>query len=812
MNFFKRWRMASAADRARIVLRLFMRLVALGVLLVVLGIIAFAGLIAYYGRDLPDVTRLRDYHANQTTRVVDRDGQVIGEIFTERRTMIPTTEIPNVMVVSMLAAEDANFYAHRGLDYRGIARAIIRDVLSGRAAQGASTITQQVVKVLLLSSERSVSRKIRELVLARRIETTLSKEEILALYLNVVNFGDGRYGIEEASQYYFGKHARDLTLAEASLLAGLPQSPTRLNPFHDLEAAERRQRYVLGQLESKLETHFRNHITAADIQRARDTPIVLADPHRTRSNAPEIMEMVRRDLRRIVGDEAFRAGGFRIETTIDLDFTEAIRQALRAHLEKIDQRQGFRGPLALPRPNRRTGQVVPLPDIPSLRSGRSYPAEVTGTDDAEGRIDLDVGGHRAYARIRDLGRYNPGNMTASVFAPRGARVQVSIDVVGEADVPSRARLELGPEGAVVVVDPRTRGIVALIGGSSASSGLNRATQAHRQPGSTFKPFVYAAALRSRRFTPASLVTPEDIAADSLTVRVPDANELTTPIRLRPALASSLNPVSMHLFLALGAQPVIELAHAAGITSTLDPNPSLALGASEVYPLELVNAYATFASGGRFEESFYIAKITGPDGREIRLPARAAPRQVLEPAEAYLITSLMRSVVEQGTAVAARTLRRPLAGKTGTSNEARDTWFVGFSPTTVVGVWVGFDDRRPLGRGEEGAKSALPVFIEAIRAIEGDSRPAAFTLPPGIEIARIDPRTGLLAPPSMTDGIEEQFLAGTAPTAMTEIAPPDAGVPLAPVPVVPAPAPVAPAVPPPAAPVAPPSEIPSAPAP
>lgn len=775
------WRTASGPERLRIVGRILLRLVALGVAGVVVGIIAFAGLIAYYGRDLPDVTRLRDYHANQTTRVVDRHGELVGEIFTERRTMIPATEIPNVMVVSVLAAEDANFYAHRGLDYRGIARAILRDIISGRAAQGASTITQQVVKVLLLTPERSLSRKIRELVLARRIEQTLSKEEILALYLNVINFGDGRYGVEEASQYYFGKHARDLSLAEASMLAGLPQSPTRLNPFHDLEAAERRQRYVLGQLEAKLDSHFRNHLTLEDIQRARDTPIVLADPHRTRSNAPEIMELVRRDLRRIVGEDAFRRGGYRVETTIDLDVTEETREALRAHLERIDQRQGFRGPLPLPRPGRRTGTVTPLPAIPSLRIGRSYLAEVTGTDDTEGRIDLDVGGHRAYARMRDSVRYNPGDMAASAFAPRGARVHVSIDVLGEGDNPSRARLELGPEGAVVVIDPRTHGILAMIGGSAASAGLNRATQAHRQPGSTFKPFVYAAALRSRRFTPASLVTPEDIAADSLTVRVPDADELTAPVALRSALARSLNPVSMHLFLALGPQPVIELAHAAGIQSELDPNPSLSLGTSEVYPLELVNSYATLAAGGRYEEPFYIAKIVGPDGREVRLPARAAGRQALEPAEAYLITSLMRSVVEQGTAVSARTLRRPVAGKTGTSNEARDTWFVGFTPTTVAGVWVGFDDRRPLGRGEEGARSALPVFIETIRLVEGDSRPAAFALPPGIDIARIDPRTGLLAPPSMPDGLEEQFLSGTAPTEMTAVAPPDAGVPVAPEP-------------------------------
>jgi penicillin-binding protein 1A len=756
------------------------RLFWLGVFGAIAAVLSFAGLIAYYGRDLPDVEHLRDYRPAQTTRVLDRNGRLIGEIFTERRTVISSADIPNVMVVSMLAAEDANFYAHRGLDYRGIARAILRDIATGRAAQGASTITQQIVKVLLLNSERTLARKVRELVLARRIEQTMTKEEILALYLNVINFGDGRYGVEEAAQYYFGKHARDMTLAEASLLAGLPQSPTRHNPFHNLESAQRRQRYVLGQLEAKLETHFSNHITLEDIRVARDTTITLADPHRSRSAAPEIMDMVRRDLRAMVGEEAFRRGGFRVETSIDLELTEKSREALRLQLERIDTRQGYRGPLQLPRPTRRNTPVRPLPELPSLRTGRSYPAEVTGTDDAEGRIDLDVGGHRAYARMRDLARANPESLTASAFAPRGARVQVSLDAIGEADTPSRARLEMGPEGAVVVIDPRTRGIRVLIGGSTTSVGFNRATQGHRQPGSTFKAFVYAAAIRSRRFTAASLITPEEIAADSLITRVPDVDDVAEPVRLRRALARSLNPVAIHLFLTLGAEPIIALARDAGISSPLDPNPALALGASEVTPLELVNAYTTFAAGGRFETAHYLERILGPDGRPIALPGRRESRQVLQPAEAYMVTSLLRSVVEEGTATTAQNLHRPTVGKTGTSNEARDTWFVGYTAQTVAGVWVGFDDHRPLGRREEGARSALPVFIDVVRTAEGDRGAAGFPLPVGIDLARIDPRTGLLAPAEMVDAIDEQFLAGTAPTTYAEIAPVvvpvDAGVP------------------------------------
>ncbi len=773
---------------ARRLLRVAFRLLGLAVTLLAMAVLGFAGLIAYYGRDLPDVERLREFRPPQTTRVLDREGRTIGEVFVERRTVIPSSEIPNVMVISLLAAEDANFYAHRGLDYRGIARAILRDIAAGRPAQGASTITQQVVKVLLLTPERTLARKIRELVLARRIEQTLSKEEILALYLNVVNFGDGRYGVEEAAQYYFGKHARDLTLAEASLLAGLPQAPTRLNPFDNLEGALRRQRYVLGQLEAKLETHFSNHISRDDIRTARDTAIVLTEQQRSRSDAPEVMEMVRRELRQLVGEEAYRRGGFRIETTIDLQLTRTAREAMRRQLERIDQRQGLRGPLAAPRPNRRGQLPGPLPRIETLRTGRSYDAEVTGTDDAEGRIDLDVGGHRAYARLRDAERWNPQGLQASAFVARGARVRVSLDALGSGDTPSRARLELGPESAAVVMDPRTREVLVLLGGSTTTAGFNRATQGLRQPGSTFKPFVYAAALRSGRFTPATLITPADIAEDTLVTRVPDVAQVAEPMRLRTALARSVNPVAIHLLLDVGADPVITLARDAGISTPLDPNPALALGASDVHPLELVNAYATFASGGRYEAPRFIRRIVGPDGRVVPLRPEPPARQVMTPAEAFMITSLMRSVVEEGTATAARTLRRPLAGKTGTSNEARDTWFVGFSAQTVAGVWVGFDDRRPLGRGEEGARSALPLWIDLIRSVEGERAPVGFPLPPGVDIVRIDPLSGLLAAPDAPDGIEEYFLSGTAPTTYPEPPVLDAGVPLELPPVVPLPPP------------------------
>ena len=401
------------------------------IVLAVVGTLGFAAIAAvfwYFDHDLPPVSALRDYRPPQTTRVLDRNGALVGEIFQERRTVVPNEEIPRFVVLSVLAAEDADFYVHEGLDYRGIARAILRDILTRRAAQGASTITQQVVKLMLLSPERTLARKVRELILARRLEQELTKDEILHLYLNHINFGHGRYGVEEAARYYFGKHARELTLAEASLLAGVPQSPARLNPFRNPEAARRRQLYVLGQLEAKRADYWPD-LTAEQITAARATELTFADPNAERTAAPEVMEIARAFLREHVGIEAARRGGYTVHTTIDLALERATREAVQKGLEDLDARNGYRGPL-----RRRTTRRE-LPAIATLRSGQSYPAEITSTDDATGRIYLDVGGHRAYLAIADVDRANPQHLLPSQFAEQGARTTVSILTLGDEEVP-----------------------------------------------------------------------------------------------------------------------------------------------------------------------------------------------------------------------------------------------------------------------------------------------------------------------------------------------------------------------------------------
>lgn len=761
---------------------------------VLLGALGVVGLIAYYGRDLPDVRSLRDVHEPQTTRVVDREGVVLGEIFTERRTVVALDRVPRVLVLSVLAAEDADFYRHEGFDYLGLFRAVARGVLSGGHFRGTSTITQQLVKNMLLTNERSFERKIRELILAWRVEQEFTKDEILALYLNHINFGHGRYGVQEAARFYFAKDVSELTLAEASLLAGIPQSPTHLSPRTHPEAARRRQSFVLDQLEDKREEYWPD-LGVEAIQEARAHAVTIAPPPETSQVAPEVVEMARRLLAQQVGDEAMRQGGFTVHTTIDADLQRSARTALQEGLHAYDTRHDLEPPLRRTR-LRRGERPRPQPRVASLQIGRTYDAMITERDDETGTLGLDIGGLPGTARIEDLARFNPEGLPPSRFAEEGARVRVSILSVSEDDVPddgipalARARIELGPQGTVILIEPRSRDVLALLGGHDAEPGFNRAVQALRQPGSTFKPIVYGLALQTRRFTASSIVLDAPGVYGTWQPRNFEGDEYRGEIRLREALAISSNAVAARLMDDLGPPAVLDFAARLGFaslgeppTATDAPDPvdagtspaandadmALALGAREVRPIELANAYATFANGGRWLPWRIVARIEGPGGRDVPLPARDAPRDVMTPAEAYVLTSVLTSVVAAGgTGRNASQLGRPVAAKTGTSNDARDVWFAGFTPELVGVVWVGFDDHRSLGARETGGRTALPIWVSAMRAALADRPAGIFAAPSGVISARIDPHTGLLAYEGQPDAIDEVFLDGTVPT---EIAP------------------------------------------
>jgi len=690
---------------------------------------------------------------------LDRNGDAIGEVFSERRTVVSMEEIPRHLVLCVLAAEDADFYQHEGLDYPGMARALIRDLAEGRAAQGASTITQQVVKLLLLTPERTIARKVRELILGRRLEQELTKDEILHLYLNHINFGHARYGVQEAARFYFGKDVSELTLAEASLIAGVPQAPARLSPRTHIEAARRRQAYVLGQLEAKRDRYWPD-LSLEEIEEARAAEPELVPRETLAEAAPEIQRIVREQLRELVGPEDYRRGGFTVHTTLDATLQRQARQSLRDGLLAIDERHNYRGPLR----SRRGAS----PATETLREGRRYVGTVTGTDDESRTIVFDIGGHEAVVDRDDSERYDPDGLAASRFAPVGSTARLMVTGTGRGR--AEARFDLGPQGAVIVIDPRSRDVLAMAGGYEATHGFDRATQASRQPGSTFKPLVYAVGIRSQMFTPSTVMIDAPAVYDQWMPQNYEQWRHEGPVPLRTALARSINVVAVRAMEEVGPSEVVRFAHQLGIESELDESLSLALGSSEVRPIEMVNAYATFAAGGRWRAPRFIDRVVGPDGEEIPLPAEQQPRDVMTPAEAYVVTHMMQSVVTEGTGRRARSLGRPAAGKTGTSNEARDAWFVGYTANVVAGVWVGFDDNRPLGRREGGSRSALPIWIDVIEAAEGDGRVLDFARPSGVVTRLIDPETGLLAYEGMPGSREDVFLDGTEPT--EAVRPPD----------------------------------------
>lgn len=750
---------ASAPGEGRRVLCVLWRFFAWALLIVTvcaaLAALAVVLIIRHYESGLPDVEQLRQgYRPPQVTRVLARDGTPLASLFTERRTVIAIADLPPHVKLSFLAAEDASFYEHQGLDYFGLLRAVAANLRAGRKVQGGSTITQQVVKNILLDSRRSYSRKIRETILARRLEQSLQKDEILGLYLNQLYLGHGRYGVEEAARYYFGKRARELDLAESALLAGIVAAPERFSPRRNPERAVDRRQFVLGQMLAK------GFVTQQLYGEAARSPLRLAPAVEAESEvAPEVVELAKLRLQEIVGQTA-NTGGYTVVTSIDLELEAEARKALRHGLDQYARRHKIQPPFTHTK-RRLWGE--PFQGHP--RRNKIYVGRVVEVHDDTKTLDVQVGDTVGRVFLVHEDRYNPTHLQPSGFARVGALLRVG--VVGEPDgeLAPELRLELGPQGALVAIDPRTRAVLALVGGYEAlAGGLDRATDARRQPGSAFKPFVYGCALASRRFTPATML---ELSVESGPDAQVDPNAEAPRISLRTALARSVNEAAQQVLERVGAPSVVAWARAAGIESNLQPTPSLALGAYEVKPLEIANAYATFASSGRYTPSVIVSSIIGPGDVVVPQPPQPPPRVAMAPDEAYLITSLMQSVIQQGTARRARSLNRPLAGKTGTTNDARDAWFVGFSTDLVVAVWVGYDDAIPLGAGESGAATALPIWIDFMQAAHRGKPSTQFPRPGSVIVERIDPATGLLARLDQEDAIDEEFLEGTVPTETAE---------------------------------------------
>ncbi|MGA8891822.1 MAG: PBP1A family penicillin-binding protein [Anaeromyxobacteraceae bacterium] len=834
---------------------------------IALGALAFAGLLAALGagvvfawtRELPHFDGLKDYQPLVATRVFAADGTEAFVFARERRTVVPFEKIPDVMKRAVLAAEDARFYEHEGVNYLAIARCAAKGLLRGGVACGGSTITQQVVKTFLLSSDWRVKRKVKELFLAPRLEQNLSKDEILYLYLNQIYLGHRRYGVEEASRFYFGKGVKDLTVGEAAALAGIIQSPERLSPVKHLEAARARQRYVLRRM---VEEKFID---------ARTAEVEAAKPLRIR-RAPEpygawYADAVRRLLDERYGADRVETDGLQVEVAMLPGLQRAAEAALAADLRLVDKKHGWRGApqrldekqlaavlpawrerLALAKPQ--SGEVLVWdlgrvdpdeiePDaqvsadarrrvrVRPLEAGETYAVLVEKVDDRSATLDL--GGAKGVIPFSDVAwarKYNPAVGTAppkkmgdvlrvgDIVPARVVQGRPSPVDLARQGKPIALSLEQVPklEGALVAIDPATRGVRALVGGQDfGRSQFNRAIQAKRQPGSAFKPFVWGAAIESGRFTPATLVydTP-DLYRDPWTGKEwkPQNFEKDVyegPMLVQDALAHSKNTVSAKLTDALGVESVIDFARRAGIESELPRTLSLALGTGEVTPMELVNAYATLAAGGWPAPPILITRVRDRNGAVLEetkpsrppalpeaapspppdaavgadpagqglaaegapVPAAAPTPAVgrlpdrIRPEAAFVTLSMMKAVVQSGTGQGAKVLDRPVAAKTGTAQEHRDAWFVGMTPDLVAGVWVGFDGHEPLGAHATGAGAALPGWIGFMQAAVGGRPATDFTAPPGVEMVRIDPRTGLLAT-GATGGVLLPFMPGTAP--------------------------------------------------
>jgi penicillin-binding protein 1A len=769
-----------------------------GLLAGVVGTIVGFGAWSHYSKGLPAFNAVDDYQPKQISRVYAADGTPIAEFFEERRTVVTRAEIPEVLVQAVLAAEDADFFRHEGLDYVGMLRALYNSARAGHIKGSGSTITQQTVKNILLTHERSFRRKAREIILTRRLETRLSKDDILTIYLNTIYLGHGRYGVQEAARFYFDKDVSQIDLNEAAILAGVIQSPERHSPRKHPEAARRRRAYVLGQMVSN------DFITPGQAERLRKAPLGLQDPRPNQFNESRwFVERVRKQLLGKLFESALaKAGiegkdpgkkdpaiqeqraalwkavrkdldtkGYAIQTTLDLRRQRAAVAALRAGIRAVDARQKYDAPIQMivgPREvaKWRRKRKAALKDKPPVAK-RVIPARVEAFKGAQGYV-LDLGVGKATLRLEAAKRLDPrGKLEVGAVYP------VTIRRL-DAKHPERMRAVLanGPQGAVVVLDPQTRDVLALVGGWDYTDyPFDRASLATRQPGSAFKPFVWGAAYQTRRYAPATVMVdaPETWQIQPGKWWTPKnyTGKYEGPISLRMALAKSKNSIAVKLAHDVGLKQVRDFAESAGLKmDSTNNNLSMALGSSGVTPLALANAYCTLGNDGRRAQPRFITSVSDPKGAPVIKdlgvvdPSDSAER-TLDPGVVWILRDTMRSVVTHGSGRKLKDFPRSVLGKTGTSNKAVDTWFVGLLPDVAVVAWLGFDEHRSLGRKESGGRAAVPVvkaYLEQAETAGPDWPP-----PPKTVVRRlVDPATGLLAPEG-ADGKMEVFLAGTEPS-------------------------------------------------
>ena len=776
-----------------------------GILLILALIGAGAGVYVFqsFGRDLPDFSQLADYEPPVMTRVYAGDGRLLSEFAVERRVFFPIKAMPRRVVQAVLSAEDKSFYTHAGIDVLGVLRAALvnlRNLGSSRRLVGASTITQQVAKNFLLSNELSWDRKIKEAILAFRIERTFSKDRILELYLNEIYLGLGSYGVAAAALNYFNKSLDELSIPEAAYLAALPKAPNNYHPINNPAAAKVRRDWVIGRmLKDKV-------ITEDEAAWARVQPLTVSEQAETEFvRADYFVEEVRRGLAERYGETELYKGGLFVRTSLDPRLQNIADRVLVKGLEAYDRKHGWRGPIAQIGPD--PGWLVRLRGVdapPGLGDWRL--AVVTGIDGKGADIGLTDGGQGRipfpelkWARPwKENQRLGPRvRRPADVLAPGDvvAVEAVAADVKGSEYPEGTFALRQLPEieGALVAMDPHTGRVLAMSGGYDfARSQFNRATQAKRQPGSAFKPIVYLAALDSG-FTPATLILDAPFVIDQgpgLPKWRPAnyTKKFYGPSTMRLGIEKSRNLMTVRLAQTIGIEKVAEYAEKLGVVDTLPRRLSMALGAGETTLLRLTTAYAMLVNGGKKIRPTLIDRIQDRHGRTVlshdkrlcgaclstfwtgqKVPDLPDPRpSVTGPASAYQVVSMLQGVVERGTGRGIRKVGKPLAGKTGTTNKAFDAWFVGFSPDLAVGVFTGFDEPRTLGRSEQGASVAGPIFRDFMTDALAGRAAIPFRIPPGIRMVRVQGGTGQLARPGDKGVILEAFKPGTVPTGQIEV--------------------------------------------
>ncbi|MCI0371419.1 MAG: PBP1A family penicillin-binding protein [candidate division NC10 bacterium] len=723
--------------------------------LVAIGMGAAGGVFAAYVQDLPTLDALEHYSPSLVTTLYSDEDEPFAAFFEQRRILVSLDKIPRYLIEALLATEDTRFYSHRGIDPRGIARALLTNVRTLRLAEGGSTITQQLAKVLFLTPEKSLSRKTKEVLLAFQIEREYPKDKILEMYFNQIYFGHGAYGVEAAAQTYFGKSVNELNLAEAAMLAGLPRAPNSYSPIVDKERARRRRGVVLQRM---VEEGF---ITTEQGEAAAAVPFDERAFAAVRSRAPYFVEYVRQYLEERYGSYALYHGGLKVSTTLNLRLQEAAERSLTQGLREIDQQKGLRLAGGVP-----SARVTPRRRGEPLRPGLVVEGVVQRVT-ARG-IHVAVDGYSGEIPFKAM-RVAGGPKLAEAFHPDD-RVLVQLEAVDHDRKTLTLALAQEPEieGALLALDPRTGQIKAMVGGYDFErSKFNRAVQARRQPGSAFKPFVYAAAF-DLGLTPSTIF--EDSPVSFPTTIDGEQKEWSPenydqtfrgPVTLRQGLEHSINVVAVKLLETIGVGAATQMAHRLGIRSPLRAELGLALGTSEVTLLEMVSAYGTVAAGGVRTPPYAIRRILDSRGRvlEERFPEG---QQVLRPTTAATLTHVLEGVTERGTGRRARVLERPLAAKTGTTQDAADAWFLGYSPSLVAGIWVGYDTVRSLGPHETAATLAAPIWIQFMRAALEGSPPEAFPVPEPLVSVTVNYYTGLPTYPQDPDAVTEYFLRGTEP--------------------------------------------------